>query len=123
MTCAATLIVDAMPGGDIHAFVRMAEYIDCVQVRGWCGSACTILLSAERACVHDNAELLFHGTDSGRDSRDFLNAVIMSLDWPERLRAWFLDGPWRLKGADYATLTGSETQSMGVMGCDKPAPQ
>ena len=29
MTCAATLIVEAMPGGEIGAFLRMVEYIDC----------------------------------------------------------------------------------------------
>lgn len=118
MTCATTLMVDWMPGGPLGDFLALVRTLDCAEIRGLCGSGCTILFGLDNVCVHDSARLLFHGPDVDNSTRQLEISEHMSRNWPDRLREWFLSGPWELRGQDnFVELSGVEVQAMGVDRC------
>ena len=115
--CATTLIIDASLGGSVYDWLAIARIVECVEIRGVCGSACTAVLGVSQACVGEAARLLFHGVTSASPVREQALGEAMAQDWPDALRSWFLAGPIDLRGADYIGLWGREAAAMGVRLC------
>ena len=47
-------------GGQIGPYIQRAKSAEPIEIRGECYSACTLLLTAKKACVSRNAVLYFH---------------------------------------------------------------
>lgn len=92
-------IIDHDPGGLIAARAAVVP-LEWVEIRGVCGSACTMHLA--NGCVHPGATLIFHGSQT-TDSAAFDHwSAVMARDWrgkKEGKQAEFLveqSFPWDL---------------------------
>jgi hypothetical protein len=122
------------PGGVLHEHIRrwqaLAASGDDVEIRGWCGSACTLIMAyvpRERICFGEAASLGFHlarkvtaeakdpyGVGDMETSRWMLN------QYPQDIRTWIKNKggfEWMSIG-DNLTLDAVELWAMGYRKCE-----
>lgn len=101
-----------------------------VEIRGTCGSACTLYLGLDTACVHPRARLLFHGAlfppgkakANGLTPEQAQRAVtiwnaITAASYPPALGDWFAREAAHLQDTRYKALTGAQVVAMGARAC------
>jgi hypothetical protein len=104
-------------GGMVAAYDALAEKFASngrkVEIRGYCQSACTILLALPpgQICAHDGAEFWFHqASESGSKRRSDPATSWLMGRYPEPVRAW-LDQRGGLT-VSWLILRGAEMRGM-----------
>lgn len=128
------LVVRRDLGGSLYARLQEVAALQKtktpVEIRGACGSACTLYLAMDTACVHPRARFLFHGAlyppdkarANGVTPEQAAHAVaiwntIMAAAYPPALESWFLREAAHLQDDAYKALTGSQVIAMGARAC------
>ena len=115
------------PGGVIADHVKrwreLAQSGDEVEIRGWCGSACTLIMAyvpRERICFGGNASLAFHAARNAETGEVSIQTTTwMFYQYPEDIRNWLKDKDGLVVNN---TLTAPGLWSMGYRKCDREAP-
>lgn len=91
-----------------------------VEIRGFCGSACTMYLLSPQTCVGPEAELWFHAAsynyDPGRP--DPYGTRFMLQHYPRKLRAW-IRRQGGLVTTSFVKLKGTALRRL-LPGCKEP---
>jgi hypothetical protein len=113
-------------GGLIHEYKGHYGRIEAagsrVEVRGMCGSACTLVLHLpkERLCFASEATLAFHMPRLATTGKPSLNwGFFLYLEYPREVRDWIdsKGGYAKLPTDDYWLLTAPEMWKMGYRRC------
>lgn len=103
-------IIDHDLGGYIGARAVVVP-LEWVEIRGVCGSACTMHLA--HGCIHPGATLIFHGPQTTDPAAFDHWSAVMARHYPPAIAAWFMQtgryGEW--------TMTGATAIAWGARGC------
>ena len=121
------LVVKDDPGGNISEMLSRVDQLRAlgtrVEIRGFCASACTMLLGLPNACVAPTSRLGFHGPQSQyygialpKDEFDYWSDVLAA-HYPGTLRDWFMKKA-RNVTLSLVTLNGKQAIQMGAKKCD-----
>jgi len=84
-------------------------------VRGFCGSACTmILMMGPSVCTYPEATWAFHAASRNGVIEPSVTEDVRSY-YPPGLQVWFGQNAAHLHGADYAQLSGAEMIDAGYV--------
>ena len=130
----STLVVRRDMGGSLYLRLQEVAALEkagtAVEIRGTCGSACTLYLGLDTACVHPRARLLFHGalfppgaaqangvTPAQAERAIAIWNTLTAAAYPPALGDWFLREAAHLQDTEYKALSGAQVIGMGAKAC------
>ena len=106
-----SLLAACDPGGRVEDYINLPAQ----EIRGYCGSACTMKLL--NGCVHPDAILMFHGPDYyglPLPTRDFEYwSRVIANHYPPALAEWYMEEGRFVT----TTMSGQDAIDLGARQC------